>query len=257
MGTRERTSTEDRFRTLRHICSLASHVVMSHSPICLHSIGHTRLELTLRLTRRRSAARRSRVRLHRHFRRSGSQTPALDLDLNSGKGQSVGDSPRDPAPLPTRSAQRNFTKMLDRVSKPEWQYEELPAAIRFLQPLTMARSVPRNYSHHVPIRPISWGRCAAIVCQAGACLSQCEFDSIQTGLGSVRDPTGIVQQRGAVTVTAVASGEAVVTVTASSSSMISNSKRSSRLSRRWSCRSSRASTRVLTNWAALARNRGI
>ena len=28
-----------------------------------------------------------------------------------------------------------------------------------------------------------------------ACLSQCEFDSIQTGLGSVRDPTGIVQQR--------------------------------------------------------------
>ena len=25
---------------------------------------------------------------------------------------------------------------------------------------------------------------------------QCEFDSIQTGLGSVRDPTGIVQQRG-------------------------------------------------------------
>ena len=34
-----------------------------------------------------------------------------------------------------------------------------------------------------------------IVCQAGACLSQCEFDSIQTGLGSVRDPTGIVQQR--------------------------------------------------------------
>ena len=149
MGTRERTSTEDRFRTLRHICSLASHVVMSHSPICLHSIGHTRLELTLRLTRRRSAARRSRVRLHRHFRRSGSQTPALDLDLNSGKGQSVGDSPRDPAPLPTRSAQRNFTEMLDRVSKPEWQYEELPAAIRFLQPLTMARSVPRNYSHHV------------------------------------------------------------------------------------------------------------
>ena len=33
------------------------------------------------------------------------------------------------------------------------------------------------------------------ICQAGACLSQCEFDSIQTGLGSVRDPTGIVQQR--------------------------------------------------------------